>query len=116
MQYKGDQSYFTEGIKLNQQEIYIAQVDLYVENNIVQTPIKPTIRIVTPLYNEKNKRLGVLALNYLAQNFLNQIESDSKNNSDIKLFLLNDQGYYLLSDQKDKNFSFMHDNGGKCII
>jgi len=111
LQYKGDQTYFTEGIKLNKEEIYISQLDLHTENNIVQTPIKPIIRLATPLYNEKNEKSGVLVLNYLAQNFLNQIESDSKNNSDIKLFLLNDQGYYLLSDQKDKNFSFMYDNG-----
>ena len=56
LQYKGDQTYFTEGIKLNKEEIYISQLDLHTENNIVQTPIKPIIRLATPLYNEKNEK------------------------------------------------------------
>lgn len=110
LQYKGDLSYFREGMKLNKGEIYISPMDLKVESNEVETPLKPLIRLVIPLFDENNERQGILVLNYLAQNLLNEIENDSKNTKDMKILLLNEAGHYLLSDDPSKNFSFMRED------
>ncbi|WP_050739387.1 bifunctional diguanylate cyclase/phosphodiesterase [Acetobacterium bakii] len=113
LQYKGDRYYFTAGMTLNQGDIYISPMDLNIENTALETPAKPVIRLVAPMYNEKNEKVGILVLNYLAQNLLNQIANDSKNNFDMHTLLLNNQGFYLLSDQTSKNFSFMYDTGSE---
>ena len=77
---------------------------------MLNIPQKPVIRLVIPVFNEKNKKAGILVLNYLAQNMLNQIENDSKNDINMKILLLNDESYYLLSENSDKDFSFMYDD------
>ncbi len=110
LQYKGEKNYFQEGMKLNSGEIYISPMDLSIENDHVEIPQKPVIRLVIPVFNEKNKKAGILVLNYLAQNMLNQIENDSKNDINMKILLLNDESYYLLSENSDKDFSFMYDD------
>lgn len=110
LQYQGDQDYFQEGLKLNKGEFYISPMELSIKNGEVEKPGKPIIRFVMPVFNENNQRQGVLVLNYLAQNFLNQIENDSKNALDTKILLLNDTGDYLISGDSDKNFSFMDEN------
>ncbi|MBC3887134.1 EAL domain-containing protein [Acetobacterium paludosum] len=110
LQYKGDQDYFQEGMKLNQDENYISPLDLSVNNNVIDEPKKPIIRFVIPLFNENNERKGILVLDYRAQVFLNKIENDSINTIGMKTILLNEDGYYLLSDKADRNFAFMYDN------
>lgn len=108
LEYKGDQTYFQEGIKLNPGEIYISPMDLSMKSGVVETPLKPLMRLVLPVFNDKNERQGILVLNYLAKNMLDQIENDSKSNMDMKILLLNNEGYYLLSENSDKDFSFMY--------
>ena len=110
LEYKGDQKYFQEGMKLNPGEIYISPMDLSRKDNQVETPAKPLMRLVIPIFNDKNERQGILILNYLAQNMLDQIENDSKSYMDMKILLLNEDGYYLLSENSDKAFSFMYEN------
>ncbi|WP_169314699.1 bifunctional diguanylate cyclase/phosphodiesterase [Acetobacterium woodii] len=111
LDYKGDYDYFQEGIKLNSGEIYIAPMDLMVDNEHPEIPIKPVIRVVSPIFNEKNEKVGILVLNYLAQNMLNQIESDSKNDIDTKIMLLNENGHYLLNENSNKDYLFMDEDG-----
>lgn len=110
LQYKGDESYFQEGMKLNPGGIYISPMDLSIKDDAVEIPIKPVMRLVIPVFNDKNERQGVLILNYLAQNMLDQIEKDSKSNIDMKILFLSEDGYYLLSENSDKDFSFMYEN------
>lgn len=108
LKYKGDQSYFLEGIKLNPGEIFISPMDLSMNDGEVEIPVKPVMRLVLPVFNDQNERQGMLVLNYLAQNMLDQIEDYSKSNMDMKILLLNDEGYYLLSENSNKDFSFMY--------
>ena len=110
LKYKGDQHYFLEGLKLNRGEIFISPMDLSMNDGEVETPVKPVMRLVLPVFNDQNERQGILVLNYLAKNMLDQIENYSKSNMDMKILLLNDQGYYLLSENSNKDFSFMYAN------
>ena len=108
LEFKGDQTYFEEGMKLNFGEIFISPMDLSMNGNEVETPVKPVMRLVLPVFNDQNERQGILVLNYLAKNMLDQIENDSKSNMDMKILLLNDEGYYLLSENSNKDFSFVY--------
>jgi len=108
LEYKGDQFYFAEGMKLNSGELFISPMDLSMNGEEVETPVKPVMRLVLPVFNDQNERQGMLVLNYLAQNMLDQIENYSKSNMDMKILLLNDEGYYLLSENSNKDFSFVY--------
>ncbi|WP_026393557.1 PAS domain-containing protein [Acetobacterium malicum] len=105
---KGNQTYFAEGMKLNPGEIYISPMDLSMTGDEIEMPIKPLMRLVLPVFNDQNERQGILVLNYLAKNMLDQIENYSKSNMDMKILLLNNEGYYLLSENSNKEFSFVY--------
>ncbi len=105
--YQGDQAFFAEGDKLNPGEIYISPMDLSRKDGVAETPIKPLMRLVIPVFNQDNEHQGILVLDYLAQNMLTQIENDSKRNIDMKIILLSEEGYFLLSENSNKNFSFI---------
>jgi PAS domain S-box-containing protein/diguanylate cyclase (GGDEF)-like protein len=107
LQYQGDRYYVAEGMKLNPGEIYISPLDLNTEDEAVETPAKPVIRLIIPVFNDKNERQGILILTYLAQNMLDQIKNDAKMSLTMKVFLLNEDGDYLLSENSNNDFLVM---------
>lgn len=107
LQYQGDRYYVAEGMKLNPGEIYISPLDLNIIDEAVETPAKPVIRLIIPVFNDKNERQGILILTYLAQNMLDQIKKDAKMSLTMKVFLLNEDGDYLLSENSNNDFLVM---------
>ncbi|SHH86951.1 hypothetical protein SAMN02745207_02916 [Clostridium grantii DSM 8605] len=74
MQDKSDRYYFTETMKLKDGEIFISKFDLNKENGVIELPIKPTLIISTPLYIDGDFK-GIVIVNYLAQNLINDFSS-----------------------------------------
>lgn len=107
LQYKGDRYYFEEGMRLDPGAIYISPVDNNVEDDIDETPVKPVVRLIIPVFNDKNEQQGILILTYLAKNMLDQIEKDSQMSLAMDVFLINDMGDYLLNKNSDDNFLSM---------
>ena len=95
LQNKKDRYYFTDTINLKESEIYISKLDLNIENNVIEEPIKPMIRISMPYYDSEGELQGIVILNYLANDLLNQIEKVAST-SNGKFFLLNADGYWIL--------------------
>lgn len=108
LQNKADREYFTEAIELKDNQIYISKLDLNVENNQIEQPIKPMIRLATPYYGARGQLAGIVVLNYAADDMLSQVEkiaSTSKGN----IFMLNADGYWLYnSGDTGKAWSFMY--------
>jgi len=48
LEYKGDQFYFAEGMKLNSRELFISPMDLSMNGEEVETPVKPVMRGALP--------------------------------------------------------------------
>lgn len=110
LQNKKDRYYFTETIKLGKKQIYISMLDLNVENNIIEEPIKPMLRVSMPYYNQEGKLKGIAILNYAAEDMLEQVkEVSSSRNGDI--FMLNADGYWIYDSKNSSNeWSFMYEN------
>ena len=107
LQNKKDRYYFTDTIKLKENQIYISKLDLNVENNEIEQPIKPMIRVSTPYYVNGTLK-GIIILNYLADDILNQVEQVAST-SNGNIFMLNSDGYWLNNtDNNDKEWSFMY--------
>lgn len=108
LQNKRDRYYFKDAIKLKENQIYISKLDLNVENDQIEQPIKPMIRIATPYYAD-GRLQGIIIVNYLANDMLNQVRQvASAARGDI--YLLNSDGYWLYnSDNHDKEWTFMYE-------
>jgi diguanylate cyclase (GGDEF)-like protein len=106
LQNKYDRYYFSETISLSENEFYISPIDYNVENNILETPYKPVFRISIPVYDEQGDVLGIIILNYLAQDMLDVFREIALDNvGDVDL--LNEDGYWISSQDESLLFNFM---------
>ena len=110
---KDSRYYFTDSIILDENEMYISELDLNVENGVIETDdngtTKPMIRFATPIFDSSGNKLGIIVLNYLADDILSSLkllESSSFTNTD----LINNDGYFLFSNKEDRLWGFMYDD------
>ena len=109
LQNKSDRYYFTETISLEPDQVYVSPMDLNVENGTVQIPYKPMIRLGMPVYFQ-DELLGVIILNYLADNVLQEVTYfNDRYTGDV--YILNQDGNILFSPNEAMNFAFMKKNG-----
>lgn len=106
-------SYFTESINLAENDIYISPLNLYVENEQIEEPIKPMIRLATPVFH-KGEKVGVLVFNYLAQEILSVLD-ENLGVSGEKVFLINNEGYWLKGPSQEDEWGFMYGDTSKTI-
>jgi len=106
LQKKKERYYFSETLKLGKGEIYWSPFDLNVENNVIEKPIKPTIRIGTPVFNRKGIKTGIVLLNYYGNALINELITTGTNLSG-DLMLLNKDGFWLISPDKKDEWGFM---------
>ena len=109
LQYKGDRYYFTETKSLSQAQIYISPIDLNVENGQVEEPIKPMVRLSTPIFDEDGNFFGIIILNYLVDSFLNEFRLLA-DYSEGETFLLNSDSYWLVGNDPNLNWAFMYED------
>ncbi|MDH5533910.1 MAG: sensor histidine kinase [Candidatus Pacebacteria bacterium] len=114
LQNKSDRYYFQETIKLSDGEVYISPLDLNIEGGEIEQPLKPMIRISTPIFIEGELK-GILILNYLAQELLDSL-SNNINLEGEEVFLINQDGYWLQGPSKEDEWGFMYDDSSKTIF
>lgn len=107
LQNKRDRYYFQEAIKLKENSIYLSPLDLNVEHGKLEQPLKPMIRIASASFNKSGKKMGVLIFNYLAQRLIDNFQ-ESIDWSPASHFLINKDGYFLISNLPDMTWGFMH--------
>ncbi len=109
LQNKADRYYFTDTIGLKENQVYISKMDLNIENNTIEQPIKPMIRFSTPYFVNGELR-GIIILNYMADDMLRQIRQ-AASTGEGSFFLLNSDGYWLLnSGDPGKEWAFMYED------
>lgn len=110
LQDKSDRYYFRDSILLPAGHIYLSPLDLNVENGTIEAPYKPVIRVAAPLFESgRQQSAGILVLNYLAARLLNRFEevmTESWGNA----MILNQEGYWLYSPQREDAWGFMFGN------
>jgi len=107
LQNKGDRYYFLESLNLKHGDVYVSPFDLNVENGKIEQPLKPMIRVTMPVHDDSGQRLGIVVLNYLGQEIMDNIfEGVGETNS--QSMLLNNDGYWLMSQDKKQEWAFMY--------
>ncbi len=107
LQNKGKRYYFTDTIKLGRGEFFISPLDLNIEGGRVETPIKPTIRIGTPVFDRRGRKSGIVLLNYYGDRMLGEFGRTMGANK-ARAWLLNNQGFWLKGPSDDLEWGFMH--------
>ena len=105
-----EEYYFTHSLVLTKGQVYVSKLDLNTKNNIVEIPIKPTIRLSTPVYGEDGYKTGIVLLNYYADYMLKDLKTISRT-SFGDVFLLNSDSYWLYNSRyASKEWGFMFDS------
>lgn len=64
LQSKVDRGYFQKGLTLRKGQIYVTPIELNRENGVLETPHKPVIRGVTPIFDDKGVQVGLAVVNF----------------------------------------------------
>ncbi|MES9972220.1 MAG: diguanylate cyclase [Candidatus Thiodiazotropha sp.] len=109
LQNKKTRYYFSDTLKLGRQQIFISPLDLNIEHGEIERPLKPMIRIGTPVFNNKGQKFGIVLVNYLGKELITDL-STAMSGSDGVPMLLNRHGYWLLGPHSDDEWGFMFKN------
>jgi signal transduction histidine kinase len=105
LQGKAGRYYFRQTMLLDRGEVFISPFDLNMELEKVEKPFKPVIRFATPVF-DKDRKKGVLVLNYLGAALLQALDKVSKGFKG-KAWLLNRAGYFLRGPAQEDEWGFM---------
>lgn len=111
LQDKSKRPVFVETMRLTAGQTYFSRFDLSVENDKLEIPYKPMLRIAAPVFDLQGSRRGIVALNFLGDDLLNWVrESAALTNAtlaNVTLELLDGEGYWLLSEHREDAWGFM---------
>lgn len=107
LQNKGGRYYFTDTIKLNNGEFFISPLDLNIEDGKVEQPVKPMIRIGTPIFSQSSQKQGILLLNYFGEQLLNEYKRVI-GESGARAWLLNRNSYWMKGPSSEMEWGFMY--------
>ena len=97
-----DSYYFTKTMRLKPNEVYMSPLDLNVEQNQVEVPYKPMLRLATPVQDRNGRPRGILIVNIAAQSLLDAFTESVVENRD-HVMLVNPEGYWLRSSNPRMN-------------
>ncbi len=106
LQNKNNRYYVNQGFKLKQNEVYISPIDLNIEFDTIQKPYVPTLRFVSPLFQENNISIGLGVLSYQGK-ILFDVINNLKNDNEETMYILNSESYYLQGPDPKSSWGFM---------
>jgi len=109
LQNKANRYYFSDTVKLRKNEVFISPLDLNIENGKIEQPLKPMVRIGSPIFNRNGDKQGIVLINYNAIKLLEQFKHALKD-TDSEQWLLNSDGYWLNGSSSEQEWGFMFKN------
>lgn len=106
LQNKGSRYYFTDTLRLNPGEVFISPLDLNIEQNRIEVPYKPMLRIATPVADQQGKKRGIVILNYYGNDLLQAFADATASIADHSM-VINSDGYWLKSPTPSDEWGFM---------
>ncbi len=108
LQNKAQRYYFVATMGLARGAIYVSPLDLNVEQERIETPHKPMIRLGTPVQDRFGNPRGIIIANFFGSYLLERFSeaTDSKDGA-VRVSLLNRDGYWLRAPQTVDEWGFM---------
>ncbi|HEY5764190.1 MAG TPA: diguanylate cyclase [Rhodocyclaceae bacterium] len=108
LQDKRQRYYFVATMALRPGEIFASPLDLNVEQNQIEVPYKPTLRLATPVADAQGRLRGIVIVNYLGRDLLETFDRETKALAGRSM-LVNQDGYWLKGTTPDDEWGFMFD-------
>lgn len=102
LQNKSAHLYVSETLKMKKGEAYYSDVSLNREQDLIQTPHLPVLRLATPVYLN-NKASGLIVINIATDRLFSLIKSDGNG---LLRSIVNNKGDYLKDDDPSKTFGW----------
>lgn len=115
LQTKAHRDYFINSKRLGSGEVYVSPLDLNIEQHAVEVPYVPVIRFTSPVVSDDGKRHGLVVLNFYAAEMLEYFRDAAREHLSDAM-LLNNQGYWLVADNKDRCWGFMFEGNDKVTF
>lgn len=106
LQNKGSRYYVTETLKLKPGGVFISPLDLNIEQDKIELPYKPMLRVATPIVDSQGNQRGIVVLNYHGRLMLDAF-GDMVTPIVDHIMLLNSEGYWLKSPKVADEWGFM---------
>ncbi len=106
LQSKSQRYYFKDTIRLEFGQMFVSPLDLNIEKGKVELPLKPMIRVGTPVTDPDGNKSGIVILNYLAADIITSI-TEIAGLSNGEAMLVNSDGYWLYCSEKGNEWGFM---------
>ncbi|BBE52202.1 putative diguanylate cyclase YegE [Ferriphaselus amnicola] len=106
LQNKGQRYYFSDTIKLKPNEVFVSPLDLNIEQNSIEVPYKPMLRIATPVSDRQGNKRGIVILNYFGNELLTAYSDATARIADHSM-IINGEGYWLKSPNPNDEWGFM---------
>ncbi|WP_430474420.1 ATP-binding protein [Thalassospira lucentensis] len=105
LQEKSASDYYQASADLHPGELYLSRINLNREFGRIEYPIRPTIRLATPIFYDDGSRFGFLIMNVNASVLLDRFRSETEGQFDM--FLTDNDGYYI--DHPKASYRFSRD-------
>jgi PAS domain S-box-containing protein len=106
LQNKAGSYYFTKAMRLKPNEVYMSPLDLNIEQDQVEVPYKPVLRLATPVQDRNGRPRGIMIVNIAALSLLDAFTESVAENRD-HVMLVNPEGYWLRSTNPKDEWGFM---------
>lgn len=100
LQNKSQRYYFKAASALHQGEMYASKIDLNVERGKIEFPLKPELRIATPVMDLKGNRRGIIIINILMTPVFETVQYIEQANKTGNYILLNQHGKLMYGSMK----------------
>ncbi|MFC1234706.1 PAS domain S-box protein [Vibrio sp. F74] len=118
LQNKAHRYYWQYSNQLAKGQVYISPMDLNVEGGVIQKPLNPTIRVGTPVFTTKGRRIGVIILNYKGTQLINKLFTVAPSFIN-HVYLFNPQGVAVIHPTDSGDVSYAIDTKNdipSCVL
>lgn len=106
LQNVADAYYFVEAMNLPAGGRYLSHFGLHQPPGVLQQPLKPTLHVASPLFDQHGERRGVLVLNYLGAGLLERL-GETADDYAGSLSLVDHEGYWMLAPDPQDTWGLM---------
>ncbi len=100
LQNKSARYYFQACCSINKDEVWFSKIDLNIEHNVIEKPIKPVLRVAKQVYVNSSFE-GFIIINIFMKPYLKTLTESSV----FDVYLVDKNGYFLIHKNQNKNWS-----------
>ena len=106
LQNKSDRYYFKDIIAKNKNELWYSNIDLNKERGKIEKPIKPVLRVGTPVFKD-DKKVGILIINIFMKELLEKFSQASL----YDIYLIDKDGDFIANPNGKECWNkYLHNN------